>query len=427
MRHVLVASLGGAPQVITEALWALMHPKYLIDPAHRDRQPVVPELIHVLATTLAWPYSSVADRDVAIQEKIAALYDQYRLGKPAIVFEQLMDDEAAVPDVRTQRQNIAYANAVTGIVARLAADQGTVIHMLLAGGRKSMSSYDQSAMMFFGRVQDELVHALVEPDALERCRDFWWPDQEFEKIVKTPQGDAFATASEAARVDLVNVPFVRLGVRLPEGVPGEAFDHERIVEFVQFEQMRQPVVINLADNSVTVGSQKIVLTATNFIVLSTLAVIRKGEWRGVGPKEEGIGSNAAGWVLLDDLRYGRPSPKRALLLAAKVRDKVFFGVQDNRVAREKSMGTMDVKDDWVARAEAQPPIDKNRLTIDETTVVRSRCNDEISIALHNPFIANRLAPTSYGRGITAAVGLALPPDRIELRGFDEFASWLKPD
>lgn len=422
MRHILVASLGGAPQVITEALWALMHPKKLIDPAHRGRQPVVPQIIHVLATSLAWPYASVAERDNAIREKIRTLYNQYTLEQPNIVIEQLMDGDVAVPDVRTQRQNIAYANAVTGIVGRLAADQGTAIHMLLAGGRKSMSSYDQSAMMFFGRVQDELVHALVEPDALERCRDFWWPDQDLDKIVKAKEGDAFATDSEAARVDLVNVPFVRLGVRLPEGIPGEAIDHERIVEFVQFEQMRQPVEINLADNSVTAGSQKVLLSPTNFIILATLAIIRKGEWHGAGPVEEGIGLNAAGWVLLDDLRYGLPERKPALSLASALRDRVLDRVQDHRTARERTVGRQEVRDDWVARAANTPSGGT-----DETTVVRTRCGKELESAILNPFIAGRLAPASYGRGQSAAIGLALPADRIHLRGFAEFASWLKRD
>lgn len=419
MKHILVASLGGAPQVITEALWALMNPERLIDPAHRGRASVAPEEVHILATSLSWPFGSVAERDATITAKIHELYRQHGRPLPKIDIEKLMDSGIAIPDVRTQRQNIIYANAVAKVVAQLA-DEQTIIHMLLAGGRKSMSSYDQSAMMFFGRIGDELVHALVEPDALERCRDFWWPGQEA-KVVMTPQGDKFSTDPEFARVDLVNVPFVRLGVRLPDGVPMEAVDHEKLVEFVQFEQSREPVTINLSDCSITVGQQKVTITATNFIMFATLAVIRKANWRGVGPKDEGIGGNAGGWIMLDDLRYalngsGKSKNSKALKLAATLRDTVLKDIADQRIAREDSS---DSQADWVARAERTIQGGE-----DHITVVKSRCAKQLRSRIENPFIAGRISPDYYGRAATQAIGLPLPASRIELRGFEKFSSWL---
>ncbi|MBV1868709.1 MAG: hypothetical protein KUG69_12520 [Marinosulfonomonas sp.] len=50
MKTILVSSLGGTPQVVTETLWALMNPHLLIDETHRDRDAVFPKKIHILTT-----------------------------------------------------------------------------------------------------------------------------------------------------------------------------------------------------------------------------------------------------------------------------------------------------------------------------------------------------------------------------------------
>ena len=92
MKHILVASLGGAPQVITETLWAMMNPDRLFDPAHRDRKPVAPEEIHILATSFYMqPFSSVEERNAAIREKIGVLYAQYGRKPPHIAIEAVTD------------------------------------------------------------------------------------------------------------------------------------------------------------------------------------------------------------------------------------------------------------------------------------------------------------------------------------------------
>jgi len=281
MKHALIASLGGAPQIITEALWAMMHPERLIDPAHRQRLPIAPDSVHILATSLAWPFRTVTERDLTLRAKIEALYRQYGQKSPQVDIVALQDGDDNVADIRTQRQNIVYANTVTRLVRQMVKDDQTTVHMLLAGGRKSMSSYDQSAMMFFGRAQDELMHVLVDPDGLERCREFWWPDQAA-RVVSTAQDDTFPTGVDSARIDLVNVPFVRLGVRLPDGAPTEAIDYDRLIEFIQFEQSQEPVIVNLNDRSITAGSETVVLMPGEFVLFALLVIIRKAGWLGVG-------------------------------------------------------------------------------------------------------------------------------------------------
>lgn len=424
LRHVLIASLGGAPQVVTEALWAMMHPQRLIDPSHRGRPPVAPAVVHILATSFARPFADVTERNAAIRAKIGELYAQYRRPLPQVEIEALRDGDAVLADIRTQRENIVYANAVTTVVKRHV-DLDDTVHMLLAGGRKSMSSYDQSAMMFFGRTDDELMHVLVEPDALERCSDFWWPDQA-KAIVETFQGDRFPTAAVSARVDLVNVPFVRLGVRLPGGTPAEALDYERLIEFVQFEQSAGPVVVDLRTRSIVAGSEVALLSPGHFVYFALLAIARKGGWLGVGPEDEGMGPNAGGWIALNDVRYGseqqdagkRACPSVALSLAEDLRDAVFDDVVDERRTRVAA-GVNSEKDDWISRAIATLP-----RGFDGTATLRTRCADSVKEQIKNPFVAGLVAPASYGRREKAAVGLPIPADRLELEGFEAFEKWI---
>ena len=45
--NTLIASVGGAPQVVTETLWALMNPEQLLDEALRGRAPFIPNLVYL--------------------------------------------------------------------------------------------------------------------------------------------------------------------------------------------------------------------------------------------------------------------------------------------------------------------------------------------------------------------------------------------
>ncbi len=183
MKHILIASLGGPPAVITETLWAMMNPTKLTDPAHQGRPAVAPDVIHFLATDFKGSFASVDARETALRAKIVELYAQLSKPAPKVIVEYICWGGARLPDIRSQADNVLYANAVTDHVRSFCSDPNNVVHMLLAGGRKSMSSYDQSAMMFFGRAQDEVIHVLVDRPAIEGCSDFWWPDQPQKKVL----------------------------------------------------------------------------------------------------------------------------------------------------------------------------------------------------------------------------------------------------
>ncbi|MBV1868043.1 MAG: TIGR02584 family CRISPR-associated protein [Marinosulfonomonas sp.] len=412
MKHVFLASLGGSPQVITETLWALMNPQKLIDPKNRNRKPVAPEVVHLVTTSFYNErlFLSVDDKNRKIEQKIGALYSQYGHRTPIIVFDPVQNEEGteSISDIRDQDENVLYANHVTTKLKAYADRPDNVIHMSLAGGRKTMSSYDHSAMMFFGRANDELSHVLVKPQALEGSPDFWWPDQEESTV--TVRGIEFLTSSELAQVDLIDVPFVRLHVRLPKGPPAEALDYNSLVEFVEFEKQGEPIVVNAIDCTITIGSDVVKLAPQPFALFSLLAISKKGAWRGVGPEDEGQGPNAAGWIRLSDIRFGLEKDNRT------IRTTRAFHVLELLLTRRPD--GLKHRDNGLIQKVRKEPLGSSG--DDATESDRSRIRIDLKQKVKSPFILEYVLPKVYGlKGVDHFLGLDIPAHRIRLVGFTD--------
>ena len=419
MKHVLLASLGGTSQVITETLWALMNPDKLIDPAHRGRPPVVPEIVHLISTNFANKryYSSVEERNEELKGKISELYRQFGHSEPEIKLDPLLDpdSEETLKDIRTQRDNVIYADQVTRVVKRYADDPETSIHMSLAGGRKTMSSYDHSAMIFFGRVQDEMSHVLVEPTDFERNPDFWWPDQK-DLPQASVDDDENSASSPTAQIDLINVPFVRLNVRLPHDVELEALNHGRIIEFVEFAINQEPIIVDANKFRITVGKDQIFLTPQQFAFFALFAIARHQGWRGVGPQEEGEGHNAAGWLRVSDFNHGkiddhdRRKETRALFVLRLLMGRKSDGAQHRTQndGSNKKISLMHQIDKAILGDSVNP---------DPTQSDRSKLRRALTDKIANPFIQPLVIPQSYKGSAGNNIGLQIPAHRIRLEGF----------
>ena len=409
MKHVLLASLGGTSQVITETLWALMNPDKLIDPAHRGRPPVVPKIVHLISTNFANKryYSSVEDRNEELKGKISELYRQFGHSEPEIKLDPLLDPDSGgtLADIRTQRDNAIYADKVNQVVKHYADDPETSIHMSLAGGRKTMSSYDHEAMMFFGRVQDEISHVLIEPPTLEGNKDFWWPNQK-KPLSVAVDNHGNSTPSPAAQIDLINVPFVCLNVRLPIGVEQEVLNHGTITEFFEFERNQDQIIVDADNFRITVGNDNTSLTPYEFAFFALFSIARHQSWPGVGPQEEGEGPNAAGWLRLRDFNHGkidkhdRRKQTRALFVLELLMDRVSAGTQ-----REHGL-MKEINDYYPGKPFSNP-----------TESVRSRLKSKLEKEIANPFIQSVVVPQSYKGSWGQNIGLPIPAHRIRLKGF----------
>ena len=432
VRHVFLASAGPVLPIITEALWALMNPPRDAAGGGAARPKVVPQRVHIVTTAEYDPehgYAEFHRRRSLLEDKVAELYRQYRQEPPEFQFEAVEDPEGEegrrfIADVRTERENILYANLVTRHVRKYCAKAETVLHMLLAGGRKTMSSYDHSAMMFFGRVEDEMSHVLVHPQLLERAGEqFWWPDQ-YEKLIKVKsledQFQDVSTSSRDVTVDLVPVPFVRLGVRLPTGIPPEAEDYRDLIDFIEFEREGGAFVVDADTQTISFGSRSVKLTKTYFGFFAVFAIARKMGWPGFGSAEEGIGPNTAGFFPLNDLRAGlkgdAKNPVRNDTLALRCYRAL---VNDDRFQHGTESSLLKHIDQ--SRLNSRGRVVKEGKTVDYTNTYRSNLAGQLEDGVRSPYTLKWLIPETReiedGRII---IGLNVPPDRIVLKGFDPF-------
>ncbi len=291
-KNVLVVTLGGAPGVVTETAFALL-----------DGNPSwVPHEIHLVTTAFgAKDWSDPASRP---NRELAALFRHF--GAPAAAVDLLIPKDernGAIADIRTEEENVAFANALTWRVMEIKERKNVRLHMSMAGGRKTMSSYAQSAMQYFAEEADALTHTLVEPQSLEYHKDFFWPYQAQQEIVAGRDGAPCVVRADTAKIALVPSPFVRLRAHIKR-IPfaKNNFNHWTLTERTQarLDACAPAVTLTVADRTVTVDGAAIPFGEQQFALYRVLAAAIKEDWRGVGP--DGQGDNHTGWILIADFQ-----------------------------------------------------------------------------------------------------------------------------
>jgi len=205
---VLVATLGLAPQVLTETLYAL---------ALRDEDRFVPEEIHVI-TTLPGRERVLADLLDGPHPMLRALATDYGIPQLATALTperiRVVTDAGGVPlaDIGSEADNTAAADCILALIRDLTADPETALHVSIAGGRKTMGFLLGYALSLYGRPQDRLSHVLVDAP-LETHPQFYYPRPEPETLTDR---DGKAFLADASRVSLADIPFVRLRKQLPD-------------------------------------------------------------------------------------------------------------------------------------------------------------------------------------------------------------------
>jgi CRISPR-associated protein (TIGR02584 family) len=263
-RRILLAVTGLTPQIVTETLYAL---------ACRGDLPWMPDEIHVITTATG---AENARLNLLLPEKgwFHRLCRDYAL--PAITFPvqniHILKDTDGQPldDIRTQEQNTLAADFITDILRRLTEDPLTELHVSIAGGRKTMGYYLGYALSLYGRPQDRLSHVLVS-DPFETNRDFYYPTP-YDHPIHSRRGDKeIAVDARNAKVELADIPFVRLRDGLPEELlKGEA-RFSQAVSAAQCRRHAPTLAIHIASRSVQVGGEEIRLPPKEFALLIWLA------------------------------------------------------------------------------------------------------------------------------------------------------------
>jgi CRISPR-associated protein (TIGR02584 family) len=204
---VLITPVGLNPQVITETLYALLV----------RRRPAVPvREVHVLATTEGRK-RLLGDLLRPTDGWFHRFCRDYRISPGTIAFGpsqvHLLRGASGQPlsDIRSAADSAAVADQVLRFVARQAARGDVALHCSVAGGRKTMGLLLGFALMLHGRQQDVLSHVLVDPE-FESSPEFFYPPPRRHMV--QVRGGRRADAS-GARVELAEIPFVRLRAALP--------------------------------------------------------------------------------------------------------------------------------------------------------------------------------------------------------------------
>lgn len=272
-RRILLAVTGLSPQVVTETLYAL---------TQRQSPPFVPTEIHLITTGKGAEHARLNLLSPSIGWFHRLLRD-WKL--PSIDFSpthiHVIEDADGRPleDIRIDADNTRAADFITARVAELTSDPHSALHVSLAGGRKTMGYYLGYALSLFGRPQDRLSHVLVSAP-YENHREFYYPTPAEHAIHVREGGKEIAYDCRNARVDLAEIPFVRLRDGLPRRLLDGRTTFSEAVAAAQHAGRSIELVIDTKVRSATASGVELKLSPQNFTLLAWLARRRR---RGQGP------------------------------------------------------------------------------------------------------------------------------------------------
>lgn len=272
-RRILLAVTGLTPQVVTETLYAL---------ACRTSPPWIPDEIHLITTATG---AENARLNLLLPggwfHRLCADYGLPAIRFPVSNIHILCDaDGKTLDDIRTPLQNTLAADFITETLRSLTQPIDTELHVSIAGGRKTMGYYLGYALSLYGRPQDRLSHVLVS-EPYETNREFYYPTP-YDHPIHHRRGDKEITVdARNARVELADIPFVRLRGGLPVELLEGAARFSQAVAAAQNSGRDIGLVIDLAERSrVTASGEIVSLSTQNFALLLWLAQRRKA---GLGP------------------------------------------------------------------------------------------------------------------------------------------------
>lgn len=272
-RRILLAVTGLSPQIVTETLYAL---------AVKQTPAFVPTEIHLITTGKGAEHARLNLLSDAIGwfQRLRRDWDLPTIAfTPQHIHTIPGSNGAPLEDIRDGSDNTRAADYITARVAELTRDSQAVLHVSIAGGRKTMGYYLGYALSLFGREQDRLSHVLVSAP-YENHREFYYPTPYEHAIHVNEGGKEIAYDCRYARIELADIPFVRLR----QGLPQELLDGEaRFSAAVAAAHCAAPqpeLRLDVSAQQVHAGGERVRLTPKEFALLLWLAQRR---WEGRGP------------------------------------------------------------------------------------------------------------------------------------------------
>jgi CRISPR-associated protein (TIGR02584 family) len=261
-RRIVVASLGLAPQVLTETLYCLgtAEPSF------------VPTEIHAVTTQEGRHRAilTLLDDSTAMLAALEADHGLPGLGtalKPEHI--HVINDLIGTPlaDIDSESDNAAAADLMVSLLRTFTADPGCALHVSIAGGRKTMGFLLGCALSLFGRPQDRLSHVLVS-EPFQAHPQFYFPP-------RTPRvlhdRDNRPVSTSDARIILAEIPVVRLRDGLPRGLLENKRSYSATVAAAQGAIASPELVVHFTDKSLVCAGKKVSLTPVTFAFAAWLA------------------------------------------------------------------------------------------------------------------------------------------------------------
>lgn len=224
-RHILTALLGRTPQVLTETLYALC-----VD------QSIPISAVWAISTQdgMQAALDKLLDprrgRFYQMQKDYPAQCGQVRFSAEQILVAQ--DGLLPLADIRNRQDSETFLELILRVLWEKTSDPNTAVHCSLAGGRKTMSTYMALVMQMLGREQDKLYHVLLTPSEAEHHAEFYYPAS-VSQILPLPDSGTFDSAK--VKVELVEIPYVRLRERLPVEVLERRASFAELLQWTQAE------------------------------------------------------------------------------------------------------------------------------------------------------------------------------------------------
>ena len=198
------------PAVLTETIWALA----------QEDPPTVPDQIVVLTTTFGqaqlaktlfdggavsgWQrlLHTLAKNGVPVEGRL-----RFGLANDCVRLFPCPEGRSNLADIASTSDNEMAGDFIMRELRGFTEDPSTRVLASIAGGRKTMSALLTSCMGLLGRQQDRLLHVLVNPPYdTALVPPFLFP----EKGQRHSDRDGKQHPSSKARIDLIDVPFVRM-------------------------------------------------------------------------------------------------------------------------------------------------------------------------------------------------------------------------
>lgn len=283
-RRILLAVTGLSPQIVTETLYALAARPA---PGKDTFAPTEIVLISTQTGKREAELNLLAERDGWFHR----LLRDYQL--PEIKFERdhilVLRDAKGEPldDIRTPVENEQAADFITEQVRQLTEDTNSALHVSIAGGRKTMGYYLGYALSLYGRPQDRLSHVLVS-EPYEGHRDFFYPTP-YEHKIHVQRGGSEGTWNACdAKVDLAEIPFVRLRDGVPTRLLEGRASFGDTVNAAQRALEPPQLTIDLKHRTINAAGESISIEPADLALYAVMARRRMNGQHAVNHRTEGL-------------------------------------------------------------------------------------------------------------------------------------------